>query len=463
MRTLAMLFCLLCCFFLVSDLTAQPDQVDPSSLTLDRIITNREFVTKSYGPVRWLEDGSGFTALERSEGESRADEIVLYEPASGERKVLVPPSRLVPDGYNEPLIIDDYFWSPDGKRLLIFTNSERVWREYTRGDYWVLHLETGELHQVDEDAEPSMLMFAKFSPQGDRVAFVYDNDIYVEDLESGEINPVTTNGSETIINGTFDWVYEEELKVRDGFRWSPDGEKIAYWQINTLCVSTFYMINNTDDLYPSLIPISYPKAGECNPFCSVGIVSASGGKTKWMIVPDEITLSDHYIARMDWAGNSDEIVFQRLNRLQNRNEVVLGDAKTRKTRVIHTCKDEAWVNPVDDLFWLNNGEAFTWLSEWSGWRHLYKVSRNGEKFEPITSGDFDVISVEHIDAAGGWVYFIASPENPTQQFLFRTTIDKANEPERLTPANLQGTHSYQISPDAKWAIHSWSSFGIPPR
>lgn len=431
-------------------------------LNVDRIVGQYEFLSEYLGPIRWLEDGSGYTMLENPPGAHVwVDDIVLYDPSSGERKVLVPSSKLKPFTRYSPLYIKDYYWSQDGKRVLIFTNTERVWRENTRGDYYVYNLETEDLHQLGWGADPSQLMFAKFSPQGDRVAYVCYNNIYVEDLESYEIQPLTEDGSDLIINGNFDWVYEEEFRIRDGFRWSPDGTKIAYWRLDSTAVPVYTLVNNTDELYPTLTCIPIPKAGQCNSHCSMGVVDVSGGDTVWMCMPEGMDMRNHYIARMEWAGSSDAIVFQRLNRLQNVNEIVLGSAETGETFAMHAEQDDAWLDPVDGLKWIDDGKAFTWLSEKTGWQHLYKVSRNGRTIEPITSGEFDVISVEHIDANGGWAYFIASPDNPTQRYLYRASLNEPGEPERLTPEGLDGVHSYEISPDAKWAIHRWSSVGVP--
>ena len=190
---------------------------------------------------------------------------------------------LLPRGAESPLEIEDYDWSPDGSKLLVFTNSERVWRDNTRGDYWVLDIASGALRKLGGDAPESTLMFAKFSPDGGRVGYVRQNDVYVEDLASGAITRLTTDGSRTTINGTFDWVYEEELGLQDGWRWSPDGERIAYWQLDATGVRDFLLLNSTDSLYSFTIPIQYPKAGETNSAGRVGVVPATGGATPgWM-------------------------------------------------------------------------------------------------------------------------------------------------------------------------------------
>src|SRR5262249_26327414 len=171
--------------------------------------------------------------------------------------------------------------SEDHGKLLLYTNSKRVWRQNTRGDYWILDRTTGSLKKIGADAPESSLMFAKFSPDGTRVGYVRDRDLYVEDVRSGSVTRLTKAENERIVNGTSDWVYEEELDLRDAFRWSPNGRQIAYWQFDTTGIDSFTLINDTDALYPSLIRIPYPKAGTTNSAVRVGVVNAKGGPTQW--------------------------------------------------------------------------------------------------------------------------------------------------------------------------------------
>jgi len=438
-----------------------PSDAAADYLNLERIFSSDEFDPERFGPARWLEDGSGYTTLEDSEAETGGKDIVWYDPKTGSREIMVPSTRLIPNSESKPLKIDDYSWSPDGKKLLIFTNTKRVWRRNTRGDYWVLDMTSWELQKLGGDAEPSTLMFAKFSPNGRRVAYVRERNLYVQNLKNLRIKQLTKDGSDTIINGTSDWVYEEEFGLRDGFRWSPDGKSIAYWQFDTEGVREFYLINNTDSLYPKLTAFQYPKVGETNSACRVGVISSRGGQAKWLKVPGDSR--NNYIPKMEWAANSKKtVVFQHLNRLQNTNEVMLGNIRNGRIRKILTERDEAWVDVGDSLRWLNNGKSFTWLSERDGWRHLYLVSRSGKKITLLTPGQFDVISVQSIDEERGWVYYIASPDNPTQRYLYRVGLDGSGKAERLTPADQEGTHEYQVSKDSKWAFHTYSSFGTPP-
>jgi len=387
-------------------------------------------------------------------------DLTRFNPETGAGTVIVPGFRMTPAGASRPLEIEDYSWSRDGRQLLVFTNSRRVWRSNTRGDYWVLSLDDWNLRKIGGGALEASLMFAKFSPDGTRVAYVRENNIYVESLADGQITQLTSDGSHTLVNGTSDWVYEEEFSLRDCFLWSPDGERIAYWQFDSDGVNEFRMINNTDSLYPKIIAFPYPKAGEANSAVRVGVVSASGGETRWLEIGGDPR--NNYIPRMEWAASSNELIVQRLNRLQNTNWLLLGNAATGEIDTVLIERDAAWLDVVEDLEWMNDGADFTWVSERDGWRHVYVVSRSGEDVQLITPGDFDVVSIAEIDEAGGWLYYIASPDDPKTRYLYRTRLDGSGEAERLTPLNSVGTHGYQISPGADWAIHNFSSFGVPP-
>ena len=432
---------------------------DPATLTLDRIIDRHEFSTQGFGPARWLRDNSGYTTLERAEG-GRGRDLVKYDPATGRREVLVSAEKFRPGPGREPLSIDDYEWSDNGDRLLIFTNTRRVWRQNTRGDYWAYMLRDGSLRKLGGDAPEASLMFAKFSSDGSKVAYVREHNLYVETLADGKVVPLTFDGSSTRINGTFDWVYEEELSLRDGFRWSPDGRSIAYWQLDTTGMREYVLVNTTADLYPRLTTIRYPKVGQLNPSSRIGVVPAGGGETRWMAVPGDPR--DHYLARMDWAGDSATLAIQRLNRLQNHAEVMLADAATGAVRTVLDERDPAWVEVVDDMKWIEGGRRFTWVSEKDGWRHLYVVDRDGGEPRLATPGAFDVIDLVRVNEASGEVDFLASPDDPKARYLFRGRLDGSGTLRRLTPADQVGTHAYQVSPDGKWAIHTYSSRERPP-
>ncbi len=445
----------------------------PGMLNIDSVLS---FRTKSLGPIRWQQNGSGYLALEPSPGKADFVDIVRYDALSGERTVFVSADKLTPQNASSPLLVEEFNLSSDGQKLLIFTKSERVWRSNTRGDYWVFNLGDSTLRKLGGDAGPSALMFAKFSPDGREVGYVRENNIYVETIAEGSpphIVRLTGDGNHYVVNGTFDWVYEEELFCRDGWRWSPDGKQIAYWQLNSEGVKEFKLINDTAGLYPVLTSFPYPKAGEMNSAARVGVVSAAGGNTRWLAVPGDPR--NNYLPRMEWANNSAEVLIQQLNRLQNTDIIMLGDTRTGKVRPILTEQDEAWVDvgfgDIDwdtrglargDVEWIDDGRRFLWATERDGWRHVYSVARDGRDPKCVTPGDFDLISIEKVDSPNGWLYFVASPDNATQRYLFRQRIDGSGKAERLTPATEPGSHSYNFSPRGNLAIHTFSSFGKVP-
>ena len=435
-------------------------QDNATILTLEDIYKNNIYRQDSYGPVRWMKDNKGYSTLEFN-NQTGGRDIVRYNAKTGKRSVLVSSSQLIPEGKSKPLSIRDYIWSADNTKLLIFTNTRRVWRHHTRGDYWILNLDSGILQQLGKTIERTTMMFAKFSPDASKVAYVSKLNIYVEDLSSQVITQLTFDGGDNIINGTFDWVYEEELSCRDGFRWSPDGRHIAYWQSDTEGTGTFYMINNIDSVYSVPIPLPYPKAGTTNSAVKVGIISVEGGEPRWFEIPGDPR--NNYLARMDFIPNSNEVMVQQLNRLQNMNKIWIGNIETMAIKNILTDKDDAFLDIHDNIMWLDNNQSFTWTSERDGWLHLYKVSRDGKKMDLITKGDFDVVRINCIDPKGGYVYYIASPEKPTERYLFRSRIDGKGAAERVSQKMMTGQHSYQMSSDGKWAIHTFQNVTTPNR
>ena len=419
--------------------------------------------------LKWTPDGNAFYLV-------KDGGIVRVDLPDNKETVVVTREELVPAGQGKPLTVRNFSFSDDGKKILLFTNTKRVWRYNTRGDYWVFDLPGKGLKQVGQSRPPSSLLFAKFSPDGARVAYVSERNIYVEGLADGQATLLTsTNGTRKLINGTFDWVYEEELDCRDGFRWSPDGRHIAYWQIDANKIRDYLMLNTTDSVYPFVVPVEYPVVGEDPSPYKIGVVdvtpgtlSASGtqGPTTWMDIPGDPRQT--YLPRMEWAANSSQLILQQLNRKQNDSKILLADIATGKTDQIYEEHDSAFIECKgawqDGVMvgweWINEGKEFCWVTEKDGWRHIYRVSRDGKKETLVTKGNYDVISVSLIDEKGNYVYFIASPDNATQKYLYRTRLDGKGKPERLSPATEPGTHEYDISPNARYAMHTFSNANI---
>lgn len=428
-------------------------------LNLEDVVAGKIIQTKGMGAMSWLKDGEHYSRVETN-AEQGGTDIVSYRAKDNAREVLIPASLFVDKATGKPVPVRSISWSADNRKVLVYTNTQRVWRYDTRGDYWVLDLSDKSFRQIGKDRPESSLMFAKFSPDASKVAYVSENNIYVEDLVSQSVKQLTTDGSETIVNGTFDWVYEEEFACRDGFRWSPDGQYIAYWQSDTEGTGVFDMINNVDSLYPKILHFPYPKAGTTNSAVKVGYVSVNGGATTWIDIPGDPR--NNYIPRMEFIPNSNELFIQQLNRPQNTNKVWIAKIGSSKPEHIFTDEDKAWVDTNDHIRWLKDNQYFTWESERSGWRHLYRVSRDGKDIQPITAGDFDYISTVGMDMKKGLVYFIASPDNFTQRYLYSAKLFGKGEVKRESPMDEAGQHSYSMSPTGKWAVHTFSNAVTPP-
>ncbi len=462
-------------------LNEKSTEITTDALSLKSIYQDKYFQSEQIGKIRWLENGTGYLAVESAphnnmttpannvaeldthsvvDNEVVTNEIVHYQSDSLKRTVLINTKQLTPKGQNQPLKIDDYQFSSDQSMLLIYTNSEQVWRSKSRGDYWLYDIKKQKLQQIGGDnPAKSQLMFAKFSPNNQAVAYVLFNNIYVQDLKTMAIKQVTQINEQGIINGLFDWVYEEEFLIRDGFRWSPNSKKIAYWQLDTRGSKEFIMINNTDGLYPTLTKFPYPKVGEQNALAKIGVVDINSSKTTWTKLPNNSR--QMYIPRMNWSGNSKQILVQHVNRKQDTNHLYLADISNGSVTLVMTEQEQTFLDFVDDARWLDDGESFIWTSERSGWRHLYRISRDGKTIKNLTNGEFDITAIKAIDQENGWLYFMAAPNNVTQRYLYRSKLDGSTINQRVTPMIYQGFNQYQMASNGSWAVHSHSSFNQP--
>ncbi|KUG13932.1 peptidase S9 [Elizabethkingia sp. HvH-WGS333] len=404
---------------------------------------------------QWTPDGNAYYSFTKNGIE------VVDLVNSGKNQPFLPKEALIPTGSSTPLNVQSFQVSPDGNNLLLFANTKRVWRVNTKGDYWVFNKNSKKLTQLGKGLPEASLMFAKFSPDGKKVAYVSKHNIYIEDLANNKLNKITSDGTDRMINGTFDWAYEEEFGAKDGFRWSPDGSKIAYWKLDANGTKNFLMINNTDSLYSFTIPVEYPKVGENPSGCSIWFYDLSTNTTKKAnIEGDEV---QHYIPRMEWVLDSKSIILQQLNRKQNQSKIILANASTGASKAIQSESDPAWID-VKTMWndgdpsgwdWINNGKEFLWLSEKDGWRHIYKIDMNGKE-TLITKDAFDVIKPEFFDVPNKLIYFSASPKNAAQEYLYKVSLD-GGKAERITPEAYTGSNKYTISPNGKLAIFNNSS------
>jgi dipeptidyl-peptidase 4 len=405
----------------------------------------------------WTADGLGYYEI-------KSGNIVKMLPITNEETIVVKKELLTPAGASKPLKVQSFQYSEDKSSILLFANTAKVWRYKTKGDYWVMNTQNNNLTQIGKTLASQSLKFAKFSPDSKKVAYVSDNNIYVEEIASGNIKKLTDDGTRKMINGTFDWVYEEEFGCRDGFRWSPDSKQIAFWKIDATKIRDYYMINNTDSVYSKVIPVEYPKVGEAPSPAYIYVVNASGGQPRKMNIDGDP--QQHYITRMEWSG-TDEIVLQQLNRKQQNSKLMYCKPSTNTTAVFWEEQDNAWVdlntdNPVG-WPWVNNKKDFIWVSEKDGWRHIYKISKDGKTTTLLTTGDYDIGEIKAIDELNDLIYFTASPNSATELYLYSASINKKSTKATLvTGATLKGTHDYDISPNGKIATHDFSNYNTYP-
>ncbi len=419
--------------------------------------------------VVWNESETGYFTI-------KDNNIVLVSTRGKEDKVILSSSQV------NNLEIESFSFSQSKNKILIFTQSVKVWRYNTRGDYWVYDFKKNEIQKLGRNMSSSSLMFAKFSPNERFVAYVSKEktesgirnsstsvNIYLESLDDRTIKKLTSsNGTKKLINGTFDWVYEEEFGCRDGFVFNEDGTRIAFWQIDANQVRDFYMINNTDSIYSYTIPVEYPKVGEDLTPARIGVINLSNEEITWMKIPGE--QNKFYQPRITWMPGRNDLMIQQLNRKQNHSKIYIANANNGSTELLMEEKDDAWVDlrsswPYQvQAGWkfINNGKEFLYTTEKDGWSHIYRFDITNKTEYLVTKGNYDVVKPLAYDEKNESVYFIASPENPTERYLYKTSAKGDGKLIRVTPDVLEGSHNYQISTKAKYAFHSFSNYFTRP-
>ncbi|MDO4585980.1 MAG: DPP IV N-terminal domain-containing protein [Planctomycetia bacterium] len=469
-------------------------QNSESTLTVERIYGSNDFLAAGLS-VHWAKTGNKYSKLVASKDECGGTDIIWEDPISGQTTILVHASELVPTIRDEngkirnekPISIAHYDFSNDWSQFLIYTNTKKVWRTHSRGDYWILDKTRNIFRKLGgEEAPESTLQFAKLSPNGQYIAYVRENNLYVEEISTGNIIPLTTDGNDDIINGTFDWVYEEEFEIQDGFRWSPDSKSIAFWRLDTTNEPTFTMIDQVNHFYPKTISFKYPRVGCQNALVQIGIVDVPQTdfqdiktlpKAKFVAFDDP---NEFYIPRMDWKSSQGPTL-QKMPRAQNRCELLLINPKTMKPTILLSETDSAWVSVYDPI-WLADNNRFIWISERDGFRRFYLTSLSEPNhFVAISPEKMDIIDFVAFDyektdsnissqsnnssqqSIETGLYFYASPENATERFLFRIDLDGSQFAKVSGASSSEsGFHQWQISADSSLAVHNWSSLGVPP-
>ncbi len=394
-------------------------------ITLEDVWQNGVFQTRILPGFRFLQDGKHYSQRE-------GNRIVEYDLVTGR------PGRLLFDGNAYGLNhIDDYSFSSDESKILIQTSSQRVYRHSTLDIFLVFDMSTGSLKPLFEEARQQ---YASFSPDGSRVAFVSNNNIYYKDLSSDKVRQITHDGKRNeILNGGGDWVYEEEFTLVKAYEWSPDGTKIAYIRFDETRVPEFTMMKYHDSLYPEYVTFKYPKVGERNSLVKVKIFDLGKGKT------EEVNLGnneDIYVPRIKWFPDSEELCVFRMNRHQNHLELLNVKARNGRSRVMLEEKNRYYIDIHDNLTFLDDGRRFIWSSEQDGYNHIYLYDIRGRKVAQLTKGNFDVTSYYGYDPQRERIFYQAAERSPLKREIYSVDLNGSNN---RTLADGMGYQSAQFS------------------
>jgi dipeptidyl-peptidase 4 len=415
-------------------------------ITIDTIVAERKGT--ELAPIQWAPDGKRFAWLEKKE-------LWLYDTGSGQRKVLVNLDDLdskavkvarseATDWTNRRVSEQRFAWSGGGNQILISSS----------GDLFLIHLDTGKWDQLTATAEAER--DAKLSPDGRRVSFRREHDLYSLEIASKKTVRLTSDGSENLLNGELDWVYPEELEIGTAHWWSPDSKQIAYLQLDITREPVFPQVDALS-LRARFEPERYPKAGDANADARLGIVAASGGPTRWMNLGEA---RDNLLPRVTWLPDSRAVAAERLNRIQNRLDLLIANTATGEARVALHEEDPAWINVNDDLLFLKDGKEFLWGSERDGFHHLYLYSTDGKELRQLTRGEWGVDTVAGVDESTGEVFYTSTEQSPLERQLYSVRLDGTHK-RRISLES--GTHVITMSPDCALYLDTASSLSSPPR
>ena len=449
--------------------SAQPSA--PAPLTLEKLFASPEFFGESFTGGRWADAGAVLRSVD-TDAAAGTTSLVELDLTTDRRRTLLDGATLrKPDG--EGLIaVEDYAYSADGTKALLYTDSEQVWRLNTAGIYYTVDLASGEVAPV-ADRALGLQMFAKFSPDGRQVAFVRNRNVFVVDLATRQERALTTNGAPgTVINGTFDWVYEEEFGLRDGFQWSPDGQRIAFYQLDESATRDF-QITNLTTLYPEYQSFRYPKAGEANAEIRVGVIDVASGETRFFDTDTwgEGGADTEYIAGMGWTpalddGQSD-VWMLRLNRNQNHVDLLYGDPASAAVETVLEEENDSYIEvetgfsdvATGTITYLRDGDHFVWRSDRDGFGHLYLYETDGTFVRQVTSGNWDVTNFHGVDERAGAAYVTTTAENSRERHLYRVPL-AGGAPVKLTQG--AGWHDVDLSRDFAYFTDTYSNTATPP-
>ncbi len=426
---------------LFSSLWAQAQK----QITIDDIYTNYTFWSKSVYGINWMNDGRYYSTL-------KENKILKYDVTTGE------PVETILDGNSlADVTIAGYEFNADEKYILLLTDKQSIYRRSYTAIYYLYNRQTKELQKLDTER----IAYATVSPDGTKVAYTKNNNLYYVNLANKQVVKVTNDGEHNkIINGSTDWVYEEELSFTKAFFWSPDSKKLAYYRFDESQVPEYTLQKwNNGALYPENYTYKYPKAGEKNSEIQIFIYHLDDAKKVQVDIGKE---KDIYIPRINWTKNPDVLSVRRMNRLQNQLDVLHANANTGVSRLILQDNADTYVDLelTDDLIYLNDGKHILLASEKSGYKHLYLYTLEGKLVRQITQGNWEVADFVGIDQAAKkkTIYFTSKEESPLETYFYAIDINGKNKRKLSTHT---GTNRVNMSNDFKYYINYFSNSTTP--
>ncbi len=419
-------------------------QESEKTFTLENVIKRNAFRAQGVYGLNSMKNGQHYCS-------NKEGNIIAYEYKTGDLlDTLVRAADLIPDGSADPIHIRSYSLSQDEKKVLIPTEKESIYRWSSKSNYYIWDIEKQKLATLSENGKQQL---ADFSPDGNKVAFVRENNLFIKDLVNGSEIQLTTDGKDRfIINGTTDWVYEEEFGFTKGFFWSPDGSKIAFYRFDESGVVEYEM-QLWGDLYPSMHKYKYPKAGEDNSLVTIHIYDLARGNVIPVNIGEE---TDQYIPRIKWTAQSGVLSIQRMNRLQNKLEILLADVESGESRVIYTEENKYYIDITDHLTFIDK-DHFLITSEIDGYNHIYYYDINGKLLKQLTSGEWDVTDLEGYDTKRKRVLFEAAKSSPLNRDLISVSLKGSMD---LLSSRV-GTNSASFSSNFDYYINIFSDANTP--
>jgi len=414
------------------------------AVSLEDVFKKGTFNQKSVHGINWMKDGQYYSSLVNN----GQPQVVKINVATGEQEAVLI------DGGKLGINFTAYSFNNDETKALLGSEVESIYRRSSKGIYHVLDIASGDVQKLMDGEKIS---YATLSPDNSKVAFVKDNNLYYIELATNKATQITHDGKwNHIINGSADWVYEEEFSMAQAFDWAPDGKKIAYLRFDESEVPEFNM-QLWGSLYPEDYKFKYPKAGEKNAEVSIHIYDLDGGKA---IKVDAGKEKDIYLPRIYWAGNSETLAFIRLNRLQNQMDLLHANAATGESKLVVEETSDTYVdlNYNDNLQYLKNGKGIIRTSEKDGYKHIYHHDMDGKLIRQITTGDWEVTDLIGVDESSNTLYYLSTEISPLEKNLYAIGLN-GKKKELLTPS--KGTHAVNMSGDFKYYIDYYTTANEP--